>query len=134
MKSLRTVLNQVEDYKKPIIADVIRKIGKDAIKDVNNHSIGGGFNGFIYCADTIAFYKKHRAGINQWMEEMADECCESIITMVSGFRCLENQGICDFIEDEIGQAIWGNIDDAEEQIINAFAWFAAEEVCRLFEN
>ena len=58
MKTLKEVLKNAEDYKKPIIKAVINDIGLDHVEDVNNHGIDSGFIGFTYYSETVKFYKK----------------------------------------------------------------------------
>jgi len=69
---------------------------------------------------------------------MASELGENILEMVGGFNCLkyydyktkkwtDPEG-----QEAVGQTIYGG--KADDQVANAMAWFAAEEVCRMFEE
>ena len=146
MKTLEEVLKENAD-RAALIQAVVDDIGRESIQDVINHGIDGGFNGFIYYTDTIAFYQKHRDAINSWVKDMADDLGENPVEMVGGFGCLkwydhkagkwtEPEG-----RDKIGVCIYGGSipendtkDGDFELVQNALAWFAAEEVCRLFED
>lgn len=130
---MRTQTQVIKDNpgRETLIRAVIRRIGKDSIRDVNNHGIGGGFNGFIYYSETCAFYAKHRQDINAWAKEMAKELGENVVDMVQGFGCLKDSDW----RDEIGVCLYGGkLTDETTQIENALAWFAAEEVCHLFDD
>ena len=97
--------------------------------DVTNHGISGGFSGWIYYTETTAFARKNRAKIAELAEELACDLGEGTLEMIQGFNCL---GKDDYSIDEIGRALYGRGDDT--QILNALAWFAAEEVCREWED
>lgn len=137
MKTLSQVTKERAEYKSLINA-VIKNIGKESIQDVNNHGIDGGFSGFIYTAETVAFYKKHKKDILSFAKELADDLGENIIEMIGGFSCLKyyDYKTSKWIEpegqDAIGQTIYSN--EIDDQVGNALAWFAAEEVCRWFED
>jgi len=114
-----------------LIKAVIKRIGMGSVRDVANHSIDGGFSGFVYYADTCKFYVRHRKAINQWVKDMAEEFGQGAVEFVQSFGCLKDQDW----RDEIGICIYGGkLSDATTQVENALAWFTAEEVCRLFDN
>lgn len=129
MKTLSRVIRENPDKAK-LIRAVIRRIGMESVQDVNAHGIDGGFNGFIYYTDTVKFYRDHKADILRLAKETAESLGEGgVITLVKGFRCLNGQ----YSEDEISEGLHSSGED-EHTIKNAMAWFAAEEVCRLFEE
>jgi len=136
MKTKAEVLKETA-YPKLVNA-VIRKIGIDSVEDVNNHGIDGGFNGFVYYCDTVRFFNRNKADIMSMAESMAKEFGQSAIEMIQGFNCLGNgQGKerkSDYSLDEIARAIYSGKGESADIIKNAMAWFAAEEVCRMFEN
>ena len=130
MKTKTQTLHDYPEYK-TLINAVISRIGMDSVRDVINHGIDGGFPGFIYYSDTCAFYHQHRKAINQWIKNMADEFGQGQVEFVQNFGCLRNSDW----RDEIGQCLYGGkLNDETTQVENALAWFAAEEVCRLFDN
>lgn len=114
---------------------VIRQLGltrKDeeltsTLENICNHGISGGFSGFIYYTDTIAFFKKNRKAIIELVREMAQDFGQNPIDMVSGFNCLTD----DFeTREEIARALYGRLHSDDTQVPNALAWFAAEEAAR----
>lgn len=109
---------------------VVKQFGDDeafieSAPDVVNHGINGGFSGWIYYTETTAFARKNRAAITELAEELASDFGMGTLEMVQGFNCLGKE---DYSTNEIGRALYGRGDDT--QILNALAWFAAEEVCR----
>lgn len=136
MKTLSQVKRENQEYSRLIDA-VIKRIGLDSVEDVINHGIGGGFSGFIYYADTVKFYKTHKKDILNLARNMAYDLGEGVISMVGGFNCLKyydyNKGWVDLEGQEvIGKTLYGSgVDDV---VANAMAWFAAEEVCRMFDE
>ena len=134
MKTLNQVLGEAQEFEKPLIRAVYRRIGRDFIQDVCNNGISGGFSGFTYYTDTSNFFRKHRAAICQMAKNLAEEVGVEMLVMIKDFRCLS--GV--FSETDIGQVIfgkWDNLDNIKfPRISNAMAWFAAGEICRRFEE
>lgn len=141
MKNLKTVVNERPEYEK-LIRAVVRNIGIDSVEDVNNHGIDGGFNGFIYTRDTVQFFRRHRADILALAKDSAEQLGEDVLSMIASFGCLSDSGRHggkpQYSPTEIAAAIYGrpqSLEDGEsDMILNALAWFAAEEVCRMFED
>jgi hypothetical protein len=129
-----------------LIRAVIRQMGgyeafKDHAQDICQHGIGGGFRGFIYNVDTVAFYARNRAAINKMAADMASDIGEGgAIEMIGSFNCLSTRSkkpgdysrVPDYTPDEIGATLYGNKSRMDTQIANALAWFAAEEVARAY--
>ena len=106
--------------------------GYDPLQDVYNHGIDGGFGGFIYYKDTCKFFRENRDLILQLVREEAEQFGQDIISFVAGFNCLEDDSET---RDEIGRAIYGQPEEDDTQVVNALAWFAAEEVARfIYDN
>jgi hypothetical protein len=107
---------------------VIRKVGKEACKDIAEHGIDGGFNGFIYTVDTCRFFRRHKKAIVELAESLAQNIGEEVLTMIQGFKCVGK----DYSISEIGKVLYGSWkdDDVHTMIGNAMAWFAAEEAAR----
>jgi len=141
MKTAQTTKKQVladNSQYKTLINAVISRIGMDSINDVNNHGINGGFSGFIYYSETVAFFKRHKKDILAMAEDMAEQLGEDMLTMIGNFNCLssgnwQNRNP-DYTPTEIGEAIFSGRGEYADQIQNAMAWFAAEEVCRMFDR
>jgi hypothetical protein len=142
MKSKKKVIEE-NPHLKTLINAVWAALGEPAqnIKDINKHGIQGGYGNFVYYSDTVAFYKRHRKTINEMVFEMGRQLGESPVEMVGSFNCLKGYNYeskrwsDEEMRDEIGRCIYGgSLRDIGDTVPNALAWFAAEEVCRLFEN
>ena len=137
MKTLKQVLSEYPQYS-TLINAVIRRIGMESVNDVIQHGIGGGFHGFIYYTDTVKFWKTHRKLIMQMAKEMADDLGEDVMQMIGGFGCLQyydyqkKRWTDSDGQKRIGETIYGGPTD--DIVANAMAWFAAEEVCRMFDE
>jgi hypothetical protein len=99
-------------------------------EDVYNNGAGGGYPGFCYYSDTVAFYKKNRKAIVELVKEYAEDFFdETPINMVMGFNCLKGFAT----EEEVAIALYGRSSDIgkdDNSVPNALAWFALEEVAR----
>ena len=104
---------------------------KENAPDVTNYGISGGFGGFIYYCDTCAFYAKQRKNIITVAQSLAEDIGENLIEMVNSFNCLRLDDGDSYMQ-EIGETLYGNKSQHDTQVANALAWFAAEEVCRLY--
>lgn len=133
MKTIAQVKRENEEYK-ALITAVVNGIGKESIEDVNNHGIDGGFGNFIYYRDTIRFARRHLKTIKLLLKNDAENTGMSTLEMVSSFNGLNG----DFTQEEVFLVLCGrekDVDsDAWEMINNALAWYAAETVCRWFED
>lgn len=108
--------------------------GKESFKesaiDVANHGIDGGFGGFIYHTETVKFAEDNKSLIMELAEEQAQEFGnDGALSMIASFNCLNN----DYNQSEIAHAIYGEIEEST-QVLNALAWYAAEEVCRAYAD
>jgi len=113
---------------KKLTRAVIRQLGgRDYLEDVANHGASGGFPGFTYYSDTIAFFKRNRTEIIELVKEYSDEFGQGPISFVAGFNCLNDDPET---RDEIGRAIYGRLQSGDTNVPNALAWFALEEVAR----
>lgn len=142
-KTIEQVKTERPEYRALIEAVVEGIGGSEYIADVVNHGINGGFGDFIYYSDTVAFYKKYRKAINKLAEELAEELGADVVEMVGAFNCIEaydyetKQWTDKDDRKDIAICLFGGslrtlTDD--NHIPNALAWFAAEEVCRWFEE
>lgn len=132
MKTITQVTKDNSNYKS-LIKAVVDSIGKESIMDVVNHGIDGGFSGFIYYNDTHAFAIKHQKAIVAMLEEQADQLGEDVVKMVSGFGVFRNSPMDADDKKDLYKYLAGVKPD-QGAITNVMAWFAAEEVCRMFED
>ena len=122
-----------------LVGAVIRQFGgwenfQEKAADVANHGIDGGYCGFIYYDDTVAFTKKHKKVIIENIKQFADEFGESFTKVIADFNCLKNSGITD--DDVITALMYPR--SCEEYIItqvyNALAWYAGETVAHEYAD
>jgi len=133
MKSKAQVIKDNSD-KKTIINAVIRSLGSvDSVQDVNSHGMEAGFSGFTYYSDTHAFAMRHRKAIVSMLEESADMLGEDVVAMVASFGVFRRNPMDNNDRKELYRFIGGGKCD-QSTITNLMAWFAAEEVCRMFED
>lgn len=120
-----------------LIRSVIRQLGdRESLQDIARHGIDGGFGGFIYTAETVAFFKRNRTDICSLAEQMADDFGQSAVEMVASFGCLRDQADGE-TRKAIAKCLYGGpipsgIGEEVHTVANALAWFAAEEVARAF--
>ena len=133
MKSKAQVLKENSPYKTLINAVIDGLHGTDSIQDVNNHGIDGGYGNFIYYSDTHKFAMRYRKLIVRMLEEMANQLGEDVVQMVSGFGVFRNSPIDADDKKQLYKYLGGGRNE-QSTITNVMAWFAAEEVCRMFEN
>ena len=124
-----------------LIRAVVNQLGgfeefQQAAQDITNHGISGGFGGFIYYTDTVAFSKKHKADIMTLAEDQARDYYgkdADAFQMIAGFNCLKGQELS---PGQIAKLIHGrepktgDAADDYTQLFNALAWYAGEEVAR----
>lgn len=106
---------------------ILRRLDRNELVDVANHGADTGWSGFTYTADTVAFYKAHKADILKLAEGMADDMGEDMLAIIAGFGCLKASK---FSPSEIGEALYSGRGENADTIRNAMAWFALEEVAR----
>lgn len=132
MKSKRQVLADNPTYK-TLINAVISRIGLDSVQDVNSGGIDGGFGGFVYNSDTHAFSMRYRKMIVRLLEETAEQLNQEVVEMVAGFGAFRRAPMDKEDRKELYQYLGGG-KPKQCPITNLMAWFAAEEVCRMFED
>lgn len=96
--------------------------------DVMNHGADGGFHGFIYYTETVAFAKRQKAVILEMAKQMAADLGEDVYTMIGGFNCLKIE------PTEAAEAIHNPRSQDRTQVFNALAWYALEEVSRSYAD
>ena len=100
------------------------------------HGISGGYGGMIYYTETVAFAEKHKAAILELARYYADK---SAYDLIAGFNSLLRSGITPAQVDRLVHIDKrANLADDDEcdrtQIFNALAWFAGEEVARVYND
>jgi len=115
-----------------LVRAVVKQMGgwesfKQSAPDITRHGISGGFHGFIYYSDTIAFAKRNRKAILEMATEQAEQFGQGLVEMIKCFRCMNGA-----TEAEIVEGLAGNTD--RNQVPNGLAWYAGEEVARAYCN
>lgn len=148
MISKTQVLRSNSSYKTLINAVINQLGGTDYVQDVNSHGMEAGFPGFTYYSDTHAFAMRYRKLIVRLLEEQANDLGEEVVSMVSNFGVFRPKTNSRYTESgrmDIESTM--NNEDRKDlykylgggkceqsTITNLMAWFAAEEVCRMFDN
>ena len=132
MLTKKQVLENNED-KKILINAVIKNVGMDNVENINNHGIDGGYSGFIYYSDTHKFAMRYRKYIVPMLEEQAEEFGEDVVKMVSGFGVFRSSPMDAEDKKDLYKYLGGGRCE-QSNITNLMAWYAAEEVCRMFDN
>jgi len=132
MISKKQVLANYPEYK-TLINAVYDRIGKDSIMGVVKHGIDGGFSGFIYYSETHQFAMRYRKLIVKLLEETAEILGEDIVSMVSNFGIFRRSPMDADDKKQLYKYLGGGRCE-QSAITNVMAWFAAEEVCRWFDN
>ena len=120
----------------PLSRAVIKQFGrwtdwKKSAADIAAHGADGGFNGFIYHVDTVAFYEANKGNIHQLVRDMTEGMGETnlLSEFVANFNCvhLEPYEVEQALED-------GDSNEDYTQVANALSWFALEETAHDYIN
>ena len=152
MKSTARVIKE-SNIPPRLVRAVLRQLNgdaKDSLQHIANHGADGGFHGFIYYSDTVAFFKRNRKDIVALVHSMAEDLGESPVEMVALFGCLGGRSVRDAKGSDrdrkrqemirewtpsVGRCLYGGrLTDDDTNVANALAWFAAEEVAGAFED
>ena len=131
-KTKKQVLAENESYKTLINAVVRQLGGTDYLSDIRSHGISGGYPGFTYYSDTVKFAGRYRSLIVRLLEELADDLGEDVVSMVSNFGYFR-QNTMDAEDKKDLYRFLGGGKCKETTIPNLMAWFAVEEIARMFE-
>lgn len=132
MKTKKQVISEHEDYK-TLINAVINRVRVTSVNDINNHGIDGGYSGFIYYSDTHSFAIRHRKQIVELLEQDAEDFGQEVVEMVSGFGVFRNSKM----DNDDRRDLYRYLSFAkceQSTITNLMAWYAAETVCRWFDE
>ena len=144
-KAMKTKVIKMSDFLKAtninpkLTAAVIRQFGgwenfQEKAHDVANYGIDGGYCGFTYYAETVAFAKKHKKLIIENVKQLADDVGENFTKVIAGFNCLKNSGITD---GDVMLALMSSRsfdEDVLQQVYNALAWYAGETVAHEYAD
>ena len=105
-----------------------RSFKEDAI-DFANHGADGGYSGFIYHSETVEFAKKYRKLIAKLAESQSSDLGLGVIEMIQGFNWFKHDRPS---HADVTACLYGDGDDTS--VMNALAWYAAEEVLRAYAD
>ena len=135
MKTIKQVITDNPQHKKLINA-VLRQLGylgyKEYLESIYKNGIYGGYCDFIYYTDTHNFAIKNRKAIIELLEELAFHLYDNdVVEMVKSFNTFRRNGMD---KDELKDLYryLGGAKVEQGSITNIMAWFAAEEVARMF--
>lgn len=115
-----------------LVRAVIRQHGgwdsfRESAEDIDNHGAAGGFSGFIYYTETVAFTEKNKADIIAMAKAQAsDYGADSIYSMIAGFNSLDLDAC------QVAEAIHDPESEDKTQVFNVLAWYVLEEVARAY--
>lgn len=136
MKSKTQVIRENSKYRLLINA-VLDRIGykeyKGIVQDVNNSGAYAGYSGFIYYSETHAFTIRYRKYIIMLLEDTAEQMGQNIEEMVAGFGVFRKSKM-DLQDRRDLYKLLGGGKPSQGTITNVMAWFALEEVCRMFNE
>lgn len=123
-----------------LIRAVVKQLGgmnndtQQMMEDILRHGIDGGFHGFIYYSDTCKFAQKNQKHITVLLEEQAEQLGEGdVVGMVNSFKPFRESGMDNDDKKDLDLFLAGQAGRCKgHSILNVLAWFAAEEVCRMF--
>ena len=133
MKTTEENVIKANPQYKSLIKAVIKQLGgTESVQDINSHGIDAGYPGFTYYNDTHEFAIKNRKAIVLMLEDSADQLGEEVVQMVSRFGVFGRMAMDANDRKELYKYLGGG-KCQQSTITNVMAWFAAEEVCRMFE-
>lgn len=133
-KTLMTIKQVASNFSgsEKLVRGVISNLGYRVIdsdlvgvcNDIARYGISGGFGGFIYYADTLAFYRKFKRDILELATTDASELGTNLLEMIYNFN-----GMKDIPREDIDAVMTGSRNnDYDTTIKNCLAWYAAEQV------
>jgi hypothetical protein len=119
-----------------LVRAVVRQSGgwesfAEMAPDIANHGIDGGFSGWISYSDTHAFWKRNRVAIMGMAEEQAKDFGVGVLEMIQNFGVFRNDPIT---IDSLARALYQGKGDSVTTVQNVMAWYAAEEVARVYRD
>ena len=134
LPTLKFVCSKLDHVPTPLVRATIKQLGgwnTDTAQncyDIANFGIDGGFHGFIYYADTVAFFRRNKRHILELAENEASAFGETdVLSFFASFNCMKS---LDISETEIAKAVFTGKGELCVQVLNCLAWYAAETVAR----
>ena len=137
LPTLKSVCAEIGAPEK-LVRAVVRQLGgwnadtAQNCRDIDRFGIGGGFSGFIYYADTVAFFKLNKKSIMKLAKNDVFSLGEkSVLSFFASFNCIKT---LDISEEDLARAIYQGKGEMTTQIFNCLAWYAAETVAREIDD
>lgn len=116
-----------------LVRAVVRQAGgwkafKEMARDVTEYGADAGFSGFIYYTETVRFTNLNKKTIISFARNVSGDLGVSLYKMVSDVGCLK------ITVAEADSAIHEPGHELHDQVFNALAWFALEEVARSYDD
>ena len=123
---MKTQINPNRTRQPDLTNAVISQLGgTDSLEDICNGGIDGGFSGFTYYSDTVAFTEANLDAILERLKDDSDSMgLDSIAKILASFRCLQG-----YSENELIAGLCRG-HELRGLVFNALAWYAAEEIAR----
>ena len=99
----------------------------ECYNDVNEHGIAGGFPGFIYYADTVAFTETFWVDIREYLQEYTSE-----LGLAGWLKTLP--AMKGYTTADIEDGLYEEDSEHKVQVKNLIAWVVAELVCMDFAD
>jgi hypothetical protein len=120
-----------------LIRAVIKQSGgleefRKSARDIGRQ-IDGGFPGWTYYKDTVAFAQRNKRHIMAMAENDAKNMREGALEMLLKFGCMKP---LDIAMNDLASIIYSgqDKDDMKATVYNCLAWYAAESVARLCDD
>lgn len=123
-----------------LIRAVVKQLGgmntdtQQMMEDILSHGIDGGYSGFVYYSETVKFAVKNQKAIVALLEEQTEQLGEGdVVSMVNCFKPFRKSGIDADDKKDLYLFLAGQAGRCKgHTVTNVLAWYAAEEVCRMF--
>lgn len=130
MKTIKQAIKDAPHMEK-LIRRVVNQIG-GAENLEGLRSTDDGYPGFAYYADTHKFAMANRGLIVELLNETADQLGEEVVSMVKHFGVFKGEMDREDLQDLYKYLGGGRPEQGT--VTNIMAWFALEEVARIFND
>jgi hypothetical protein len=130
MKTVKQAIKDAPNMEQ-LIKRVVKQIG-GAENLEGLRSADDGYPGFTYYSDTHKFAMANRALILDLLNETADQLGEEVVSMVKNFGVFKGEMDHEDLQDLYKYLGGGRPEQGT--VTNVMAWFALEEVARIFND
>jgi len=130
MKTVKQAIKEAP-HMEQLIKKVVKQIGGVEYLE-GLRSADDGHSGFIYYHETHKFAMQNRKLIVELLNETADQLGEEVVSMVKNFGVFRGEMDRDELQDLYKYLGGGRPEQGT--VTNVMAWFALEEVARIFND